>query len=125
MNVLKLPYYKELVRKMVLYTQSKNHKQFLLNIMHLLVAIAEELPTFPVNKIQVLYSCAMRNVLYHFMDSDEIIKNAAIETMAKLCMIKNNTLLNAIFTVSFVIKKVLNCKYINIFRSKLVILRNS
>ncbi|XP_056646203.1 uncharacterized protein LOC130451291 [Diorhabda sublineata] len=99
MNMLRSQYYKELVRKMVSYTQSKyNKKIFLSNVMNLLVAMANSLPTFNLDKIAVLYSCALRNIVYYFLDKDKKLVDKAVETMAKICLMKDNALVNLIFS---------------------------
>ncbi|KAJ8941247.1 hypothetical protein NQ314_010445, partial [Rhamnusium bicolor] len=97
MNLLKNQYYKELVRRMVVYTQSKNHKRYLINIMHLLKEIVKNLPSFSLSKVEVLYSCAVRNVLYQFVSNDKNIADKAIDVITQMCMLKDNSLLSIMF----------------------------
>ncbi|CAH1153473.1 unnamed protein product [Phaedon cochleariae] len=97
MNMFKVQYYKELVRRIVLYSQSRNHKKYLINIMNLLLAMVQNLPQLPLEKVEVLFSCAVRNVVLHFMDPDKNIANRAIEVITSMCSIKNNPMLTIIF----------------------------
>lgn len=99
MNALRVTYYKELLRKIVFHTQSKNQKKtFLLNVMHILRNMANNLPTFNLDKISVLYSCALRNIVFYFLEKDETLVNTAIETIENICLMKNNPLVNQIFS---------------------------
>ncbi|XP_074042774.1 uncharacterized protein isoform X3 [Leptinotarsa decemlineata] len=97
MNLLKVQYYKELLRRMGLYSQSRNHKKYLVNVMNLLLACIRNLPSFSLEKVEVLFSCVLRNIVLHFIDEDRIIANKAIEVVTNICLIKGNPLLNTIF----------------------------
>ncbi|KAG5879210.1 hypothetical protein JTB14_027076 [Gonioctena quinquepunctata] len=97
MNLFRAQHYKELVRRMMLYTQSKNHKTHIFNVMNLLVAALRNLPTFHLEKVEVFFSCAIRNVILHFIDEDKRIANKAIEVVTCMCLMKDNGMLMPIF----------------------------
>lgn len=99
MNALTEEHYKELLRKMVSITQSKNHKRYIINVMNLLLMILKNLPPLYLRKIEVLYSCALRNILVQVLNTDTSIANRAIEVLASIGLMENNILINVIFNV--------------------------
>ncbi|KAJ8986263.1 hypothetical protein NQ317_009972 [Molorchus minor] len=97
MNLFKVQFYKEIIRKMVLLTQSKNYKRYLTNISQLLYELAKNPPPYDLRKIEVLYYCAIRNVMYQFVNKDRDIADTAVLLFKRLCLLQDNPLLTSIF----------------------------
>ncbi|CAH1979346.1 unnamed protein product [Acanthoscelides obtectus] len=119
MNFLKAEYYKELLRRMVLYTQSKNHKNYSINVFNLFYGMIKNFPNFPLDKVDVFSTCVFRNIIFHFVDSDKHMADRAINVVTNICELKDNPLVNHLLSPAqgisrFISTEVLLCSFVEV-----------
>lgn len=104
MNAFPEEHYKELLRKMITLTEPKNKKTLLINVFNLVREILNTPPNFAFDKITVLYSCTVSNVLHHILNSEEQVVSTAIDVFKEISDATTNPLHQYIFTVKYFLK---------------------
>lgn len=104
MNIFPEEHYKELLRRMIALTEPKNKKRLLINVFYLIREIFTTPPSFALDKITVLYSCTVGNVLHHILNNEEQIVSSAIEVFKEISDATTNPLHQYIFAVRYIFK---------------------
>lgn len=102
MNAFPEQFYRELLGKMISLSEPDSKKTLLINIFNLVREIFTTPPNFALDKIYVLYSCTVGNVLHHILNSDEEVVSTAINVFKEICDATTNPLHEYIFAVRYI-----------------------
>ncbi|XP_018566493.1 uncharacterized protein LOC108907335 [Anoplophora glabripennis] len=108
MNILPEEHYKTLLRRMITLTAPKNKKTLLINVFFLIREILTVPPNFALEKITVLYSCTVGNVLHHILNSEEQVVSSAIDVFKDISDAATNPLHQYIFAEVRATRKLVN-----------------
>nr|CAH7751825.1 unnamed protein product [Callosobruchus chinensis] len=119
MNFLKVDYYKELLRKMELYTQSKNHRVYCMNVFYLFYGMMKNVPIFRLDKLDVFATCVFRNIIFHFVNTDKYLATRAINVVTSICLLRDNPLVDRLFNPiqgisKFITTETLLCSFLEV-----------
>ncbi|XP_060516019.1 uncharacterized protein LOC132695650 [Cylas formicarius] len=96
LNLLEEIYYKDIIRKIPNYLESKNHVEYHFNLMDVIYQMMLNPPAISVNKLVAYYSLCWRAVTLHLLSRDKSVQTKAIETVSNIFAVQNDVV-NTIF----------------------------
>ncbi|XP_030746284.1 uncharacterized protein LOC115875072 [Sitophilus oryzae] len=124
-NMLDEERYKELLRRIPNYLESKNHDKFYINLMKIIYEMLLKPHPGRFNKLGVLFSICFRDILMHLLNKKRQIQERTIEVLSKICLLENNSMMDSIFDAVNETGKFVTIEIVGVFRAVIKILENN
>uniref|UniRef100_A0AAR5P0Z3 Condensin complex subunit 1 C-terminal domain-containing protein n=1 Tax=Dendroctonus ponderosae TaxID=77166 RepID=A0AAR5P0Z3_DENPD len=98
-NMLDEQLYKEFLRRLPNYLESKNHEKYYVNIMCLLYYMLSQPHPGNFPKLNVLYSVCIKEMVIKLLHRKKSIQYRSIEILAKICLLRKNAVLDGVFEI--------------------------
>lgn len=99
-NMLDEHLYKEFLRRVPNYLESKNHEKYYANIMCLLYYMLSQPHPGNFPKLSVLYSVSIKEMVIKLLHRKKSIQYRSIEILAKICLLQRNAIVDGVFEVN-------------------------
>lgn len=91
--------YKEFLRRIPTYLESKNHEKYYINLMHVIYYMLKNPHPGNFAKLDVFFSICFKDILIQLLNKKRQIQYKTVDILANICLLQNNEMLHSIFEV--------------------------
>ncbi|KAF7268531.1 hypothetical protein GWI33_018404 [Rhynchophorus ferrugineus] len=124
-NILSEESYKELLRRIPHYLESKNHEKYYVNLMKITYGMLLKPHPKRFQKVDILFSVCLRDIVVHFLNKKRQIQEKSIEIFSKICVLDDNIIVNSVFELMNETGKLVTFESVDILRAMLKVLENN
>ncbi|XP_076262614.1 uncharacterized protein LOC143197768 [Rhynchophorus ferrugineus] len=124
-NILSEESYKELLRRIPHYLESKNHEKYYVNLMKITYGMLLKPHPKRFQKVDILFSVCLRDIVVHFLNKKRQLQEKSIEIFSKICVLDDNIIVNSVFELMNETGKLVTFESVDILRAMLKVLENN